>query len=132
MQLKGSIMIPQIKKERSDIMSKKKNEKQVVELLKTMKEGVSYLDKKFSQGKVEDKLYMFFNLMEAFTAVEDTLNKYGKVEVFKEKTDELRNAFDVITSSYEKDNPGDVRSYFVFSFKKAFDEWYKQIMKEYQ
>ena len=112
-------------------MTKTNTDKRVVELLKTMKEGVMHLDKKFSQGKVEGKLYMLTNLMEAFTAIEDTLQKEEKIDKFQEETDELRRSFEIITSSYEENNPGDVRSYFVFSFKKAFDDWFKQVMKEY-
>ena len=112
-------------------MPKKQTEQKIVELLKTMKQGVSHLEKKFSQDEIEQKLYMFSNLMEAFTSIEDALQRNNKAEKFKEETDELRRSFDMITSSYEENNLGDVRSYFVFSFKKAFDEWFKKVMKEY-
>ena len=112
-------------------MTANKTEKQVVELLITMKEGVEHLKKELARGEVEGKLYMFTDLMEAFAAVESIITKDGKADKVKAELKELRRCFDVITSAYEKGNTGNVRSYFVFSFKKAFDEWFKLVMKEY-
>ena len=96
-----------------------------------MQEGVTHLGKKLSQGEVEGKLYMFTDLMEAFAAVESILTTDGKVDKVKEEVEELRRCFDIITTSYENGNYGDVRSYFVFSFQKAFDKWFKKVMEEY-
>ena len=70
--------------------------------------------------------------MEAFTAIEDTLQKEEKIDKLQEETVELRRSFDVLTSSYEENNPGDVRSYFVFSFNKKNGVeiiWVKHCMK---
>jgi len=108
-----------------------KTEKQVVDLLITMKEGVNHLEEKLSSGEVKGKLYLFADLMEAFAAVESILTADGKVNKVKEEVEELRRCFDIITASYENENFGDVRSYFVFSFQKAFDDWFKHVIKEY-
>jgi hypothetical protein len=51
-------------------MTKKKTSRQIVELLKTMDQGVKHLDKKLAEGKVEENLYLFTDLLEAFTAIE--------------------------------------------------------------
>ena len=77
------------------------------------------------------KLYIFTGLMEAFAAIESILTTDGKIDKVKEEVEELRTCFDIITASYENDNYGDVRSYFVFSFQKAFDEWFKKVMEDY-
>ena len=57
------------------IMIKKKTSRQIVELLKTMEQGIKHLDKKLAEGKVRANLYLFTDLLEAFTTIETLIYK---------------------------------------------------------
>lgn len=109
-------------------MTKKKTDKKIVELLKTMDQGINHLDRKLAEGKVKENLYLFTDLLEAFTTIETLI--YTNEEV-KEETTELKRAFSLITESYEQDDYGNVRSYFLFVFKKSFEAWFKKVIAVY-
>ena len=110
------------------IMIKKKTSRQIVELLKTMEQGIKHLDKKLAEGEVRENLYLFTDLLEAFTTIETLIYKNEEV---KEETAELKRAFSLITESYEQENYGQLRSYFIFGFKKSFEAWFKKVMVVY-
>ncbi len=109
-------------------MVKKENYNRIIELLKTMKQGVKHLDRKLAEGEIKENLYLFTDLFEAFTTIETQIYENKEIE---EQTAELKRAFSLITDCYEEKDYGKVRSYFLFVFRKSFDNWFKKVMEVY-
>ncbi len=109
-------------------MTAKDNSSQIIELLKTMEQGVRHLDRKLAEGKIQENLYLFTDLLEAFSTIETQVQENQELE---EPTAELKRAFSLIADSYEEEDYGKVRSYFIFVFKKSFEDWFNKVMAAY-
>ena len=110
-------------------MSNKK-EKRLLDLTNTMLEAVGHLKKRFADAKLENNLYLFTDMMEAFSIIEKILDKREDIDI-KSETEDLKKSFEVITSYYEEENYNDIRSFFNFVFLPAFEAWNREIIKNY-
>ena len=108
----------------------KKREEKVLLLADTMLEAVGHLKQRLAEGKLENNLYLFKDMMEAFLTIEKIIEKREDIDI-KAETEDLKKSFEVITSYYEQENYNDIRSFFNFVFLPAFEAWNRQIIKNY-
>ncbi|MEJ6950188.1 hypothetical protein [Natronospora cellulosivora (SeqCode)] len=107
-----------------------KEEKKLLKLAGTMLEAVEHLKKRLAEGKVENNLYLFTDMMEAFALIEEIIYKKENMSI-ENMTEDLKKSFAVIISFYEEENYNEIRSYFNFVFLPAFQTWYQKLNDNY-
>ncbi|WP_429158808.1 hypothetical protein [Desulfitispora alkaliphila] len=126
------------KKERIENMTKIMTEDEMVvinntiELMKTMEEGIDYVNKKFNELKVEETINMLIDLTEAFTTIEGAVSplivKFEENEI-ESKNEELKSALEILLKDLEQTNGKKAIDIMKLHLIPKFDAWKEEMTR---
>ena len=97
-----------------------------IELLKTMEEGIEYVNEKFNELKAEETINMLIDLTEAFGAIEEAISplivKFEENEI-EDKSEELKSALEILLKDLEKTNGKKAIDIMKLNLIPKFNEW---------
>jgi RNA binding exosome subunit len=108
--------------------------KQSTELLKTALEGLQHIQTLLSEGKFEDSIFLFENTVQAFSTIENSLKGFPDdilTEDIQTITNNVRNAFEIVVSSYETKNYAKVQEVLQFTLIPRYKNWEHELEKTF-
>ncbi|KYH30066.1 hypothetical protein [Clostridium colicanis] len=111
--------------------------KQILDLLETMEEGVDYVKVKLGELNIEGTVIILTDLITAFIEIEKNILSM-MIELpenkIKEKTEQLRTAFDTMVKEYETSKGQRAYEIIQFTLEPSFKQWkdeLENILKPY-
>ncbi|MGF7184468.1 Zn-dependent oligopeptidase [Desulfitispora alkaliphila] len=103
-----------------------------IELMKTMEEGIDYVNKKFNELKVEETINMLIDLTEAFTTIEGAVSplivKFEENEI-ESKNEELKSALEILLKDLEQTNGKKAIDIMKLHLIPKFDAWKEEMTR---
>lgn len=102
----------------------------ILKLLETMEEGLSYVKGRLTKLDIEGSKGVFADTVGAFSAVEEAitpmLDELEENQIL-EKTEELKSLFNLLVEEYEKTNGQKFYEIVQISLEPAFKKWKEEI-----
>ncbi|WP_099159839.1 hypothetical protein [Virgibacillus ndiopensis] len=109
--------------------------KHASELQVTVYEGLQHMQTLLNDGKFEDTIPLFNNIVEAFSVVENSVVTLPK-EVFSNETQSLttkvKDALNLVVSSFELKNFGKIQEILQFTLIPSYKKWMEELDEMFQ
>ncbi|MGY0692118.1 hypothetical protein ACW2QC_04900 [Virgibacillus sp. FSP13] len=108
--------------------------KQSTMLQETAYEGLQHIQVLLKEGKFEESIALFSETVQAFSSIEEAvigLPDEILTEDSKSLTTEVRNAFNIVVSSYELKEYGKVQEVLQFTLTPRFKRWMEELVEAF-
>ncbi|WP_240374119.1 hypothetical protein [Bacillus piscicola] len=109
--------------------------KQSVELSHTMIEGLQHMQTLFGQGKMEDTVFLFEDIVAAFSSVEEAVAPVAPdmpQSDLETKLQQVQRALEVTVTAYEKKQYGKVQEIIQFTVLPKCKELHQELETAFQ
>ncbi|WP_404454400.1 hypothetical protein LG329_05560 [Virgibacillus necropolis] len=104
--------------------------KQSAELLDTVYEGLQHMQQLLKEGKFEETIPLFGDIVYAFSTIENSVSELPD-EILsddsKALTTKVRNALDHVVGSYESKEYGKVQEVLQFTLMPSYRKWMEEL-----
>lgn len=101
-----------------------------LDLSETIFEGLEHIQKILGEGKFEQTIFLFEDVLEAFSSIERSIEPIIK-KVDREALDEqlvsVKNALEIVVSTYEEKNYAKVQEVMQFTLRPQFKKFKAKI-----
>ncbi|WP_188206706.1 hypothetical protein [Alkalibacillus aidingensis] len=108
--------------------------KQSIDLSQTMLQGLEHIQALLNDGKFEETMYLFEDVVRAHLSVSKSLINKKEIDVSKinEKSQNIQDSFDKVVKAYETNDKGSVQQILQFTLIPKVKEWHEELDEVYE
>ncbi|MDD2511038.1 MAG: hypothetical protein PHP26_09900 [Syntrophomonas sp.] len=111
---------------------------QIVELSRTIKEGLIHINERMDEGKLKETIFLFEDVLEAFSSIEIPIQpvlQADNMDELQEATAELKRSLEMLAQAFEANDLEKARAEISQSLIPSYSRWQlhlEQSLKAYR